>query len=86
MLCGVQEIKQFTRVVCVFSDKESCLRLISAILMEVSEKWKYGRLYLRVETSYEIGKKKKGFVVNFLENLLHNQYKFNKYTLLTYPL
>lgn len=45
-----QEIKRRTRVVRVFPNEESCLRLISAILMEVSEEWEYGRLYLRLET------------------------------------
>jgi len=45
-----QEIKRRTRVVRVFPNEQSCLRLISAILMEVSEEWEYGRLYLRMET------------------------------------
>ena len=45
-----QEIKRRTRVVRVFPNEKSCLRLISAILMEVSEEWEYGRLYLRMET------------------------------------
>lgn len=45
-----QEIKRRTRVVRVFPNEGSCLRLISAILMEVSEEWEYGRLYLRMET------------------------------------
>lgn len=46
-----QEIKRRTRVVRVFPNEPSCLRLISAILMEVSEEWEYGRLYLRMESS-----------------------------------
>jgi len=45
-----QEIKRRTRVVRIFPNEGSCLRLISAILMEVSEEWEYGRLYLRMET------------------------------------
>ncbi|MDO9545772.1 MAG: transposase [Pelolinea sp.] len=45
-----QEIKRRTRVVRVFPNEQSCLRLISAILMEVIEEWEYGRLYLRMET------------------------------------
>ena len=45
-----QEIKRRTRAVRVFPNEGSCLRLISAILMEVSEEWEYGRLYLRMET------------------------------------
>lgn len=44
-----QEIKRRTRVVRVFPNEQSCLRLISAILMEVGEEWEYGRLYLEME-------------------------------------
>lgn len=43
-----QEIKRRTRVVRVFPNEQSCLRLISAILMEVGEEWEYGRLYLEM--------------------------------------
>jgi len=45
-----QEIKRRTRIVRVFPNEQSCLRLISAILMEVSEEWEYGKIYLRMET------------------------------------
>jgi len=45
-----QEIKRRTRVVRLFPNESSCLRLISAILMEVSEEWEYGKIYLRMET------------------------------------
>ena len=45
-----QEIKRRTRIVRVFPNEQSCLRLVSAILMEFSEEWEYGRLYLRTET------------------------------------
>ncbi len=46
-----QEIKRRTRVVRLFPNEQSCLRLISAILMEVSEEWEYGRLYLKMDDS-----------------------------------
>ena len=46
-----QEIKRRTRVVRVFPNEQSCLRLISAILMEIGEEWEYGRLYLKMENS-----------------------------------
>ena len=46
-----QEIKRRTRVVRVFPDEGSCLRLVSAILMEFSEDWEYGRIYLNMENS-----------------------------------
>ena len=45
-----QEIKRRTRIVRVIPNEQSCLRLISAILMEVSEEWEYGKIYLRMET------------------------------------
>lgn len=44
-----QEIKRRTRVVRVFPNEQSCLRLISAILMETGEDWEYGRMYLCLE-------------------------------------
>ena len=45
-----QEIKRRTQVVRVFPNEQFCLRLVSAILMEVSEEWEYDGLYLRMET------------------------------------
>jgi putative transposase len=41
-----QEIKRRTRVVRIFPNEASCLRLISAILMEIGEEWETGRVYL----------------------------------------
>lgn len=41
-----KEIKRRTRVATLFPNTESCLRLISAVLMEVSEGWETGRRYL----------------------------------------
>ena len=43
-----QEIKRRTRVVRIFPDEASCLRLVSAILMEISEDWETGKIYLNV--------------------------------------
>ena len=45
-----QEIKRRTRVVRLFPNELSCLRLISAILMEIGEEWEYGKLYLQMES------------------------------------
>jgi len=45
-----QEIKRRTKVVRVFPNELSCIRLISAILMEVCEEWEYGRLYLDLDS------------------------------------
>lgn len=41
-----QEILRRTRVVRIFPNEAACLRLISAILMEISEEWETGRIYL----------------------------------------
>src|SRR5690606_1464549 len=41
-----QEIKRRTRGIRVFPNEESCLRLISDILLEYSDEWEFGRLYL----------------------------------------
>lgn len=40
-----KEIRRRTRVVGVFPNEASCLRLISALLMEVSEEWQIGKHY-----------------------------------------
>jgi putative transposase len=41
-----QEIKRRTRVVRIFPNRESCLRLVGALLAEQSEEWMTGRRYL----------------------------------------
>ena len=40
-----KEIKKRTRVVGVFTNEASCLRLVSAKLMEISEEWQIGKHY-----------------------------------------
>ena len=40
-----KEIKRRTKVVGVFPNEASCLRLISALLMEISEDWQIGKHY-----------------------------------------
>ena len=44
-----QEVKRRTRIVRVFPNESSCLRLISAILMDANDEWEFGRIYLRIE-------------------------------------
>jgi putative transposase len=44
-----KEIKRRTRVAGIFPNEASCLRLVSAILMETSEEWETGRVYLSLE-------------------------------------
>ena len=46
-----QEIARRTKIVRVFPNEDSCLRLISAVLMEKNEEWEYGRIYLNMESS-----------------------------------
>jgi len=41
-----QEIKRRTRVVRIFPNQESCLRLVTALCVEQSEEWVTGRRYL----------------------------------------
>lgn len=42
-----QEIRRRTRVATIFPNEASCLRLVSAVLMEISEDWETGRIYLK---------------------------------------
>lgn len=44
-----QEIKRRTRVVRIFPNRESCLRLVTALAVEQSEEWVTGRRYLNME-------------------------------------
>jgi putative transposase len=44
-----KEIKRRTRVAGLFPNEASCLRLVSAILMEISEDWQTGKCYLTFE-------------------------------------
>ena len=44
-----QEIKRRTRVVRIFPNRASCLRLVTALAVEQSEEWVTGRRYLNME-------------------------------------
>ena len=44
-----REIRRRTRVVSIFPNEKSALRLISAILLEISDEWEGGKLYLSFE-------------------------------------
>ena len=46
-----REIKRRTRVANLFPNEASLLRLVSAVLMEISEEWETEKLYLRMENS-----------------------------------
>jgi len=43
------EIRRRTRVAGIFPNEASCLRLVSALLMEISETWETDRIYLSFE-------------------------------------
>ena len=44
-----REVRRRARVVSIFPNSASCLRLVSAILAEISEEWLTGRTYLNFE-------------------------------------
>ena len=46
-----REVKRRTRVVSIFPNEAACLRLISAVLMEIHEEWQTDRIYLTIETN-----------------------------------
>jgi transposase-like protein len=46
-----KEVKRRTRVTTLFPNEKSVLRLVSAILMEISEEWETGRIYITVRKS-----------------------------------
>lgn len=44
-----REVRRRARVVSIFPNKASCLRLVSAVLCEISEEWLTGRTYINFE-------------------------------------
>jgi putative transposase len=44
-----REVRRRARVVSIFPNPASCLRLVSAILAEISEEWLTGRTYINFE-------------------------------------
>lgn len=46
-----KEVKRRTRVVSIFPNEESCLRLVSAILREISEEWETGKRYITFQST-----------------------------------
>jgi putative transposase len=46
-----KEIKRRTRVATLFPNEASALRLVTAVLMEISEDWETNRTYLAMETN-----------------------------------
>lgn len=54
-----QEVKRRTRVVRIFPNRRSCLRLVSALAMEQSEEWLTGSRYLTMAQSEAVEEPKK---------------------------
>lgn len=46
-----QELRRRTRVVRIFPNEEACLRLVSAVLMEISDEWETGKAYIALNSS-----------------------------------
>lgn len=47
-----QELKRRTRVVRIFPNRAACLRLVTALAVEISEEWESGRRYLNMEEEH----------------------------------
>lgn len=45
-----EEIKRRTRVATLFPNEASALRLVSAVLVEISDDWETAKTYLNMET------------------------------------
>jgi putative transposase len=45
-----QEIRRRTRVARLFPNEASCLRLVTAVVMEISEDWETGKIYLTFDS------------------------------------
>lgn len=44
-----REIRRRSRVAMLFPNEASCLRLVSAVVMEISEEWQTGKTYMRLD-------------------------------------
>lgn len=44
-----REIRRRTRVATLFPNDASCLRLVTAVVMEISDEWQTGRTYIRLD-------------------------------------
>ncbi|MEA1885866.1 MAG: IS256 family transposase [Bacteroidota bacterium] len=54
-----QELKRRSKVVRIFPNPKSCLRLFTALLKEWHEDWAYGKIYLRMDMLEEFESRKK---------------------------
>ena len=44
-----REIKRRTKIASIFSNAASCERLVTGVLIEISEGWETGKVYLSME-------------------------------------
>ncbi|MAU00948.1 MAG: hypothetical protein CL608_27700 [Anaerolineaceae bacterium] len=44
-----REIRRRSRVATLFPNEASCLRLVTAVVMEISDEWQTGRTYIRLD-------------------------------------
>ena len=44
-----REVRRRSRVAVLFPNEASCLRLVTAVLMEISDEWETSRTYLRLD-------------------------------------
>ena len=44
-----KEIKRRTRVATLFPKEASCLRLVTAVVVKISDEWETGRIYLTMD-------------------------------------
>lgn len=45
-----REIRRRSRIAAIFPNEASCLRLVTALVMEISDEWVTGRTYLRIDS------------------------------------
>ena len=48
-----REIRRRTRVASLFPNEASCLRLVTAVVMEISEDWQTGKAYIKWQSDRE---------------------------------
>ena len=46
-----KEIARRSKVATLFPNTDSCLRLVTAVVMEISEEWETGKKYLNMDVS-----------------------------------
>ncbi|CAC9442942.1 hypothetical protein BSPLISOX_2653 [uncultured Gammaproteobacteria bacterium] len=50
-MLGFYSVKQRTKAAKIFANEDSCLRLVTAVVMEVSEQWQSSKAYLSLDNN-----------------------------------